>query len=215
MSQTTIVVAEDTTQQAPAAAGDTQAPATTGEAQAPAAGEATTTATTGHEAGHKGTFPPMDATTFPSQIFWLVIFFALLYFLMSKLALPKMAAVLEKRHKAIESDLSKASALKNETEAAIQSYEKALADARAKAQGIAAETRAKMASEIDAERSALEQKISAKTGEAEAKIAAAKASAMKDVGEVAAETAAEIVSELTGATVSKAEAAKAIAGLKG
>ena len=38
---------------------------------------------------------------------------------------------------------------------------------------------------------------------------------MKDVGEVAAETAAEIVSELTGATVSKAEAAKAIAGLKG
>ena len=204
MSQTTIVVAEDTT---------VQAPATT---EAPAAGEtAATTATTAHEGGHKGAFPPMDATTFPSQIFWLVIFFALLYLLMSKLALPKMAAVLEKRHKAIESDLAKASALKTETETAIQSYEKALADARAKAQGIAAETRAKMNAEMEAERTALEKKIGAKTAEAEAKIAAAKASAMKDVGEVAAETAAEIVSELTGATVSKAEAAKAIAGLKG
>lgn len=198
MSQTTIVVAEETT-----------------AVEAPAAGETGhTTETTGRDGGHTGAFPPMDATTFPSQIFWLVIFFGLLYLLMSKLALPKMAAVLEKRHKTIEGDLAKASALKNETQAAVQAYEKALADARAKAQGIAAETRAKMNAEMEAERAALEKKIGAKTADAEAKIAAAKASAMKDVGEVAAETAAEIVSELTGATVSKAEAAKAIAGLK-
>jgi len=198
MSQTTIVVAEETT-----------------AVEAPAAGETGhTTETTGHDGGHTGAFPPMDATTFPSQIFWLVIFFGLLYLLMSKLALPKMAAVLEKRHKTIEGDLAKASALKNETQAAVQAYEKALADARAKAQGIAAETRAKMNAEMEAERAALEKKIGAKTSDAEAKIAAAKASAMKDVGEVAAETAAEIVSELTGATVSKAEAAAAIAGLK-
>ena len=117
----------------------------------------------------------MDATTFPSQIFWLVIFFALLYLLMSRLALPKMAAVLAKRHKTIEGDLAKASALKNETEAAIQAYEKALADARAKAQGIAAETRAKMTAEMDAERAGARKKIGAKMAEAEARIAAAKA----------------------------------------
>ena len=197
MSQTTIVVAEETT-----------------AATQPAAGETGhTTESTAAEGGHSA-FPPMDATTFPSQIFWLVIFFGLLYLLMSRLALPKMAAVLDKRHRTIEGDLAKANALKNETEAAIQSYEKALADARAKAQGIAAETRAKMNAEIDAERAALDKKIAVKTAEAEAKIAAAKASAMKDVGEVAAETAAEIVNELTGASVSKAEAAKAIAGLK-
>jgi F-type H+-transporting ATPase subunit b len=199
MSQTTIVVAEETT------AVEAPAPADSGH----------TTEGTAAEGGHSGAFPPMDATTFPSQIFWLVIFFGLLYLLMSRLVLPKMAAVLENRHKAIEGDLARATALKNETETAIQAYEKALADARAKAQGIAAETRAKMAAEMDAERGALEKQINAKTAEAETRIAAAKASAMKDVGEVAAETAAEIVSELTGATVSKAEAAKAIAGLKG
>ena len=197
MSQTTIVVAEETT-----------------AVEAPAGETGHTTESTAAEGGHGGAFPPMDTSTFPSQIFWLVIFFGLLYLLMSRLALPKMAAVLEKRHRTIEGDLAKATALKNETEAAVQAYEKALADARAKAQGIAAETRAKMASEMDAERTALESKISAKTAEAETRIGAAKASAMKDVGEVAAETAAEIVSELTGASVSKAEAAKAIAGLK-
>jgi F-type H+-transporting ATPase subunit b len=197
MAQTTIVVAEETT-----------------AVEAPAGETGHTTESTAAEGGHQGAFPPMDATTFPSQIFWLVVFFGLLYLLMSRLALPKMAAVLANRHKTIESDLARASALKNETEAAIQAYEKALADARAKAQGIAAETRAKMSAEMDAERAGLEKKIGAKTAEAESRIATAKAQAMKDVGEVAAETAAEIVSELTGATVSKAEAVKAIAGLK-
>ncbi|MCA3554571.1 F0F1 ATP synthase subunit B [Aestuariivirga sp.] len=207
MSQTTIVVAETT---APAAS--TQA-TTAGTAAADETGH--TTESTAAEGGHKGAFPPMDATTFPSQIFWLVIFFTLLYLLMSRLALPKMAAVLEKRHKAIESDLSRASALKHETEAAIQHYEKSLADARANAQGIAAETRSKIAAEIEAERSALEKTLSAKLAEAEARISATKARAMQDVHEVAAETAAEIVSALTGAPVSKDQAARAIAGLKG
>lgn len=202
MSQSTIVVAEATT----------EAPA---EGEVPASGEAGhTTEGTAAEGGH-GAFPPMDAHSFPSQIFWLVIFFGLLYLLMSRLALPRMAAVLDKRHKAIESDLSKASALKHETEAAIQHYEKSLADARANAQGIATETRSKIAAEIEAERSALEKTLSAKLAEADTRISATKAKAMQDVHEVAAETAAEIVSELTGHKVSKEHAAKAIAGLKG
>ena len=202
MSQSTLVVAQATTTEAPAPAGTEEGAATA------------TTEGTGAEGGHGG-FPPMDAHSFPSQIFWLVIFFGLLYLLMSKVALPKMEAVLQKRHKAIESDLSKASALKQETEAAIQHYEKSLADARANAQGIATETRSKIASEIEAERTALEKTLSAKLAEADARISASKALAMKDVHEVAAEAAAEIVSELTGATVSKDQAAKAIAGLKG
>ncbi len=202
MSQSTLVVAQSTTTEVPAP------PSPGEEAAAPA-----TTESTGAEGGHGG-FPPMDAHSFPSQIFWLVIFFGLLYLLMSKLALPRMAAVLEQRHKALESDLSKAAALKNETQTAIESYEKALADARAKAQGIATETRGKMASEMEAERTSLEKTLSAKLAEAETRISALKSQAMKDVHEVAAEAAADIVSELTGSPVSKADAARAIAGLK-
>jgi F-type H+-transporting ATPase subunit b len=157
----------------------------------------------------------MDTSTFPSQLFWLVIFFAALYLLMSRVALPRMAKILDARANRIEGDLSKAQALKDETEAAVRSYEKALADARGKAQSIATETRAKMTAEMDAERSVVEKKLSAKVAEAEAAIAAAKGKAMKDVGDVAAETAAEIVAELTGTKVSKATAAKAVADLKG
>ena len=203
MSQTTFIVAEATAE-TPSA----EAPAAVGET-------GTTTESTGHEGGHSGAFPPMDATTYPSQIFWLVVFFGLLYLLMSRVALPRMAKVLERRHDAISSDLARASALKNETESAIQSYGKALADARAGAQSIAAETRAKIGGEIEAERAALDKTLAGKIADAEARILSSKTRAMKDVDDVAAETAAEIVAELTGTPIGKADAAKAIAGLKG
>ena len=202
MSQSTLVVAQATTTEAPA----------TGEAPAEAVAKATAEGTEA-EGGHGG-FPPMDAHSFPSQIFWLVIFFGLLYLLMSKVALPRMEQVLGNRRKAIEADLSRASALKNETEAAVQSYEKALADARANAQAIAADTKARMGAEMDAERGSLEKSLGAKLAEAESRIAASKAQSMKDVHEVAADTASEIVSALTGTQISKADAVKAITGLK-
>lgn len=173
-----------------------------------------TTESTGHDGGHTGVFPPMDTTTYPSQIFWLVVFFGLLYLLMSRVALPRMEKVLQRRHGAIEADLSKASALKNETEAAIAAYEKSLADAKAGAQSIAAETRARIGGEVDAERAALDKTLAARIADAESRIAASKSQAVKDVGDVAAETAAEIVAQLTGTRVSKADAAKVIAGLK-
>jgi len=62
MSQSTLVVAEATTE-APAA--EAAAGETTGQ----------TEGTEAHCGGH-GAFPPMDTKTFPSQLFWLVIFFA-------------------------------------------------------------------------------------------------------------------------------------------
>jgi F-type H+-transporting ATPase subunit b len=201
MSQSTTVLAQ----------AETTAPA----AEAPAAAETGHTEGTAAEGGHGGAFPPMDATTFPSQIFWLVIFFGLLYLLMSRVALPKMGSILEKRAARIEGDLAKAHALKNETEAAVAAYEKALADARSKAQGIALETRTRMATEMDAERAAVEATLGAKVSEAEGRIAKAKTKAMADVSEVAADAAAEIVAELTGTKVTKAAVSKAVADLKG
>ena len=175
MSQTTTATAEAT--------------AETPAAEA-AVGEAGHTAEGTEAHGGSSAFPPLDTSTFPSQLFWLVIFFALLYLLMSRVALPRIAKILDNRASRIEGDLAKAKALKDETEAAVQAYEKALADARGKAQSIATETRAKMTAEMDAERSAVEKSPAAKVAEAETAIAAAKAKAMKDVGDVAAEEAA-------------------------
>ena len=93
---------------------------------------------------HKGAFPPFQSQTFASQLVWLTIAFVLLYVLMWKLALPRVAKIIDNRQKRIEDDIADAGKLKTQSDEAVAAYEKALADARARAQTIAATKTAAM-----------------------------------------------------------------------
>src|SRR5690348_7492547 len=87
-------------------------------------------------AGHSG-FPPFQREHFPSQVVWLTLSFILLYVLMSRIALPRVGAIIADRSRRVADDLKAAQGLKEQSEAANSAYEKALADARARAQSIA------------------------------------------------------------------------------
>ena len=131
---------------------------------------------------------------------------------MSRLVLPRLASILSKRKAAIDSDLARAQALKDQTEAAVKAYEKALADARANANDIARGTRDAVTKEVDAESHKLDAALAKKVSAAEAKIAASKAKAMEAVEDIAADSAVDIVAALGGGKVTKAAVAKAIKG---
>lgn len=148
--------------------------------------------------GHKGAFPPFNPTTFASQLFWLVIAFVVLYVLMAKVALPQIGSIIENRQKRIADDLAAAASLKAESDAAIAAYEKALADARARAQAIANETRDTQAAAAEVTRKKLEGELNAKLAEAEKTIAATKTAAMANVRGIAADATKAIVERLTG-----------------
>jgi F-type H+-transporting ATPase subunit b len=173
---------------------------------------ATTTTETHAEGAASSAFPPLDSATFPSQIFWLVVFFGALYLLMSRLVLPRIASILQTRKDRIDGDIARASALKDETEAALNSYNKALADARGNASDIAKSTRDKVNADIADKQHKLDAELSAQAVTAEAKIAKSKAKAMESVSDIASETASEIVAALTGGKVTKAALAKALKG---
>ncbi len=171
-----------------------------------------TTETTGQPEG--GAFPPLDSSTFPSQLFWLVIFFALLYALLSRLVLPRLAAIMAARKNQIDGDVARAQALKNETEAALRAYEKSLADARSNAGEIGKATRDKAASIAASQQKALDSELAAKIKTAENTIAKAKAKALQSLHTIAADSAADIVAQLTGVKTLKPAAAKAVAAVK-
>jgi F-type H+-transporting ATPase subunit b len=173
-----------------------------------------THATVSHGDGHSDVFPPFDPATFPSQLLWLAICFAALYLLMSKLALPKVTKTIETRQATIAADLSAADADRQKTDAAIASYEKALAEAKSKAQAIAAQTRDAINADITAKRTAAEAELTAKVTEAEARIAATKAAALTNVDEIAADTAQAVVSQIVG-DVSADSVRAAVAKVKG
>jgi F-type H+-transporting ATPase subunit b len=148
-------------------------------------------------AGHPA-FPPFQAEHFPSQLAWLAVSFVLLYVLMAKVALPRIAAIFAERSKRIGDDLKAAEGLKEQSAAAHAAYEKALADARARAQTIAAETRERQAAAAEATNKRLEAQLHERLAVAERSIAATRTAAMGNVGTIAAETASAIVERLIG-----------------
>src|SRR6185312_9326350 len=137
------------------------------------------------EGGHSAAFPPFDSSTFPSQLVSLVVFFVALYVIVSRVALPRVGAVIDARQNKIEGDLAEAQKLKDESEAAIKAYESDLAAARSKAQAIGVETREKLNAASEAERRALEGQLAVRLAEAEKTIAATRATAMGNVRGIA------------------------------
>src|ERR1700748_1658566 len=113
---------------------------------------------------HSGNFPPFDSSTFPSQLVSLVVFFVALYIIVSRVALPRVGAVIDARQDKIAGDLAEAQKLKDESEAALKAYESDLANARSRAQAIGAETREKLNAVSEAERKTLEDKLAGKMG---------------------------------------------------
>jgi F-type H+-transporting ATPase subunit b len=160
---------------------------------------------------HAGGFPPFQKETFAYQLLWFALVFITLYLLMSRLALPRVGAILEQRRLRIEGDLAAAQRLKDESDAAIAAYEKALADARSRAQALANETRQKAAAEAEANRKALDATLNARIREAEKIIADKRTAAMRNVQEIATEAAGAIVERLIGTVPGGQQVAAAVA----
>lgn len=155
---------------------------------------------TSTEVPHKSGFPPFQKETFASQLVWLAITFVALYLLISRIAIPRIGGIIEARDKRIAGDLAEAQRLKSDSEAALAAYEKALADARNRAQVIGGEIRDKLHAEAEENRKALEAKLNAQLAEAEKTIAATKSAAMTNVRGIAVDAAAAIVERLIGTT---------------
>jgi F-type H+-transporting ATPase subunit b len=154
--------------------------------------------------------PQLDISTWPPQLFWLAVTFIALYFVISRVAIPRTGGVIALRKSTIDGDLASAQKLKIETENAVKSYEAALADAKAKANAIATENRNTLNAEIEAERAKLDAALGAKIATAEKKVAASRDKALQEVAGMAADIAIQIVQQLTGAKVTKAAAAAAV-----
>ena len=141
--------------------------------------------------------PQLAIETFPSQIFWLLVALVAIYFLLSRVALPRIGATIEERQDAISNDIERAADYRRQAEAAEAAYDQALADARAEAGRIADKTRADIQVEIDAAMVRADEQIGAQTAESEVRIAAIRDEATVAVQAVAKDTALALVAALT------------------
>lgn len=183
-----------------------------GHAAATAGQEATThTGAEGHSAG----LPQFDFQYWGGQIAYLLILFALLYILVSRVFAPKIRRVFDERRTAIEGALASARTVQEEAQAQAEAARQALAEARGKAQKTALDAKAKAAAEAAERNAAVEADLQARLTEAEANIRAGRDKAMSQVQAIAADTAEALVEKLTGAKPAPEAVSAALANAKG
>jgi F-type H+-transporting ATPase subunit b len=162
-----------------------------------------------------GGLPQLDSHTFPSQIFWLIVCFALLYWLLKTKAIPRIADILETRQDRISADLDRASRLRTDAEAALKKHDRVVAEAQAEAQRRVREAQERIAAELARHQAQLDAEVARKLHEAEARIGAAKSAALAEVAGVAAEVVQAAARRLAGLEIGPEEASAAVARVTG
>ena len=172
-----------------------------------------TSAHTTAPGGPKPPFPPFNKETFASQLIWFAIAFIALYLIISRLAIPRIGGIIAARSNRVAADIAEANKLKEQSDAALADYEKALADARTRAQALANANRDKLNAEAEVSRKRLEAQLNTKLAEAEKVIASTKSAAMANIEAVAVDTAIAIVERLIGIAPAAKTAQDAVAGV--
>ena len=143
-----------------------------------------------------GDMPQLNVALFPEQIFWLVVTFAALYFLMSVVALPRVAKTQENRRNVIAAEVEAARLANDEAMKMVAASDKALNEARTKAQESVATMIAKVGEEAAAHQATQERELQRIMHRAEADIAVARETALKDMRAGAADLAKEIIAKI-------------------
>lgn len=146
--------------------------------------------------------PQLCFEWFPNQMFWLAVTLVVIFLILSRVALPRIAAILAERRGTITADIAAAEDLKGRAVEAENAYDRALAEARSEAQRIAGQTRAEIRADLDKAIASADAVIAARAAESEKAIADIRASALESIEAVATDTAGALVSALGG----KAEA---------
>lgn len=147
---------------------------------------------------------------FWSQLFWLLLIFGTIFFVIGRGMVPKIQGTVELRDKKIAEDLAMAQAAREEAERTEAEYRQRIEASRAEAMKLAQAAKQAGAREVEARTKAVDAEIGKSLTKAEDKIRKSLDKAMAEIDSVAVEATRDLVSKLTGKTVSAQEATRAV-----
>ncbi|KEJ95078.1 F0F1 ATP synthase subunit B' [Pseudosulfitobacter pseudonitzschiae] len=159
--------------------------------------------------------PQLCDAWFGNQIFWLLVTLVVIYFILSRIALPRIAAILAERQGTITNNIAAAEDLKAKALEAEAAYDQALADARAEAGRIIDAAKAEMKADLDVAIKKADAEIAERTAEGEKAIAEIREGALAAVKDVAKDTAKELIVALGGTADARTVTAAVNARMKG
>jgi F-type H+-transporting ATPase subunit b len=163
-----------------------------------------------YAAGGEAGLPQLKIGTWPSQLFWLVVIFAIGYVFMARVVTPRIGSVLEERRTRLDEDLTRAREASAEAAQTRADYEASLEDARNEAAEFARSAATEAQDKADAAEKKAAKRMATKIGKAETALGEARAEAESNLTAIAAEAAMDAATQIAGVKVTKAQADKAV-----
>ena len=152
-------------------------------------------------AAESGGMPQLNPEFWISQIFWLTLTFGILYFVLSKLILPKISANLELRKSQIQENIEAAEKQRESSESKLREYDEIIQKSKLEAKNIFKDAREKMLKNINSKKEILDKQIDEEISNAEKEIETLKKGAAEKINKIAIETSSDLVKKLIGAEV--------------
>jgi F-type H+-transporting ATPase subunit b len=152
-------------------------------------------------AAESGGMPQLNPEFWVSQIFWLTITFGILYFVLSKLILPKISSNLESRKSQISDNIEAADRQREESEKKLKEYEQIISTSKIEAKNLFSQAREKALKDINVKREILNKQIDEEIKKAENEINQLRKKAPEKINKIAVDTSSEIIQKLIGTQI--------------
>ena len=149
--------------------------------------------------------PQFDPAPWPGEIIWALVIFLVLYVLISRVFVPRVAGTIGMREDRISGDIGDARRARDAAQAQLDAAAAELAAARSRAQKLAKDAQAEAKTEVAEARAAEEARLGERLAEAESRILAARGEALGHVRTIAVEAAEAMVARLSGVPANRAE----------
>ncbi len=150
------------------------------------------------------------AATYASQIFWLLLTFGILYFGIGKGMVPKIVSTVDAREGRIAGDLAAAVAARAQADTVQATWQAEMDAARVAAQAETAAAAKRAALAFEQQVHAADADIAERLGHHDLAVANAKAQALANLQNVAAEAAQQLADKVAGLQVSLDSASDAV-----
>jgi len=142
--------------------------------------------------------PQLNPEFWLSQIVWLTIVFALLYFLIQKFFSPKLFALIDTRTNFIKSLLEEAEVCKNQIQKLEDEYNLIITEAKIESKKISAKLKSDLNDKISIKRKEFENFLNSETLKAEEEVNNFKKKALENIQSIAGDFSKELIEKITG-----------------
>ena len=153
--------------------------------------------------GSETGMPQLNPEFWIAQIFWLILIFSSLYLIIWKIFLPRITYSIENRKSRIVNDLGEAQKLKDNAEKKLKEYNEIIEKSKREAKKIIDDSKKTLVRNIEGKKQKFNDEIEKEITAAEKEIKNLKKNSTSNVANIAADTSAEIISQIISTKVNK------------